>query len=80
MLSSEWQKSTRSAAQTDCVELRLSREWQKSSRSQPQGDCVELRQRADAVQIRDSKLGDASPILDLDTATYASLLADLKRR
>lgn len=58
----------------------LSREWQKSSRSQPQGDCVELRQRTDAVQVRDSKLGDASPVFDLDTETYASLIEDLKRR
>ncbi|GAB3650121.1 DUF397 domain-containing protein [Glycomyces tarimensis] len=58
----------------------LNREWQKSSRSAAQGDCVELRQGDVAVQIRDSKLGDASPILDLDAATYASLLQDLKRR
>ncbi|HEU5128395.1 MAG TPA: DUF397 domain-containing protein [Glycomyces sp.] len=57
----------------------LSREWQKSSRSQPQGNCVELRQRADAVQIRDTKLGDASPVFDLDSETYASLIEGLKR-
>lgn len=58
----------------------LSREWQKSSRSQTQGECVELRQDADTVQVRDSKLGGASPILDLDTETYSSLLQGLKRR
>ncbi|GAB3994027.1 hypothetical protein GCM10029992_07300 [Glycomyces albus] len=80
MLSREWQKSTRSQAQGDCVEVRLGPEWQKSTSSQPQGNCVELRQHADMVQIRDSKLGDASPILDLDTATFTALLADLKRR
>jgi hypothetical protein len=57
----------------------LSREWQKSSRSQPQGNCVELRQRTNAVQIRDSKLGDASPVFDLDGETYASLIEELKR-
>jgi hypothetical protein len=56
----------------------LSREWKKSSRSQPQGDCVELRQRADVIQVRDSKLGDASPILDLDVATYRSLIEGTK--
>ncbi|WP_233162140.1 DUF397 domain-containing protein [Glycomyces salinus] len=57
----------------------LSREWKKSTRSAAQTDCVELRQHADTIQVRDSKLGDASPILDLDTATYTALLAELKR-
>lgn len=58
----------------------LNREWRKSSRSGSQGNCVELRQRADAVQVRDSKLGDSSPILGLDKHTYTSLIEDLKRR
>jgi hypothetical protein len=58
----------------------LSREWKKSSRSQPQGDCVELRLGEASVQIRDSKLGDASSVLDLDPAAYAVLLAEFKRR
>jgi hypothetical protein len=58
----------------------LSREWQKSSRSTTDGDCVELRQREGIIQIRDSKLGDASPIFDLDVATYTALIDDLKRR
>ncbi|MEV3935594.1 DUF397 domain-containing protein [Glycomyces sp. NPDC049804] len=58
----------------------LSRNWKKSTRSGSQGDCVELRLGEDAVQVRDSKLGDASPILDLDRAAYAVLLADLKQR
>lgn len=58
----------------------LSSEWQKSSRSAAQTDCVELRVQQGAVQIRDSKLGDASPILDLDASAYTALIADLKRR
>lgn len=58
----------------------LSRKWKKSSRSGSQGQCVEVRQHADTVQIRDSKLGEASPILDLDPATFTALLADIKRR
>ncbi|MCH7231881.1 DUF397 domain-containing protein [Glycomyces sp. L485] len=58
----------------------LSREWQKPNRSQPQGNCVELRQRGEAVQVRDSKLGNASPVLGIAFADYASLIEDLKRR
>jgi hypothetical protein len=57
----------------------LSRDWQKSSRSGSEGDCVELRQRADVVQVRDSKLGDASPILGLDATSYASVIKHLKQ-
>jgi hypothetical protein len=58
----------------------LSREWQKSSRSQTQGNCVELRLGEASVQVRDSKLGNASPVLELDPAAYAVLLAEFKRR
>lgn len=58
----------------------LSFNWQKSSRSGSQGNCVELRQGERVVQVRDSKLGGASPVFDLDTETFASLLAGLKNR
>lgn len=58
----------------------LSRNWKKSSRSGSQGNCVELRLSNGAVQVRDSKLGDASPILNLDPSAYATLIADLKLR
>lgn len=58
----------------------LSRNWKKSTRSGSQGNCVELRLGGDAVQVRDSKLGDASPIFDLTSADYSLLLGSLKRR
>lgn len=58
----------------------LNREWKKSSRSQTQGQCVELRLGDDAVQVRDSKLGDSSPVFDIAPADYATLIGDLKRR
>ncbi|THV40632.1 DUF397 domain-containing protein [Glycomyces buryatensis] len=58
----------------------LSRNWKKSTRSGSQGNCVELRLGDESVQVRDSKLGDASPILSLDPASYAMLIEDLKRR
>lgn len=58
----------------------LSPNWKKSTRSGAQGNCVELRLGEDTVQVRDSKLGDASPVLDLDPTAYAVMVADLKQR
>ncbi|WP_100448795.1 DUF397 domain-containing protein [Glycomyces xiaoerkulensis] len=58
----------------------LSSEWQKSTRSAAQTDCVELRHRADVVQVRDSKLGESSPVLDLAPGDYAFMIEDLKHR
>ncbi|GAB3995031.1 hypothetical protein GCM10029992_11170 [Glycomyces albus] len=67
MLTNEWRKSTRSNSQGgDCVEVRfLTDEWKKSSRSNNQGGaCVEVRAHDDVVQVRDTKLGETSPVLD----------------
>ena len=53
--------------------------WRKSSRSNSQGDCVEARTPSvDVFQVRDSKLGDASPILGLDRASFASVIDAVK--
>lgn len=84
MLTSEWQKSSRSSggANSQCVEARqvhLAAQggWRKSSRSNtsPTGNCVEVRSGTEVVQVRDSKLGDASPILDASPADWRSFLA-----
>jgi hypothetical protein len=50
--------------------------WRKSSRSsgQADSDCVEARPASTGFQVRDSKLGDESPILDLGTADFTGLL------
>ncbi|THV42817.1 DUF397 domain-containing protein [Glycomyces buryatensis] len=76
MLTNEWKKSSRSGNQGgDCLEAR----WKKSSRSSNQGgDCVEARTHAGVVQVRDTKLGEASPILDLSPADWRAILADQK--
>ncbi|MQM26975.1 DUF397 domain-containing protein [Glycomyces albidus] len=73
-----WRKSTRSGGtnQSDCVELR--RAWRKSahSGSTDSSNCVELSPCADSggFHVRDSKLGDGSPVFDLGSSDLVSLL------
>jgi hypothetical protein len=56
-------------------------EWRKSSRSSSQanGDCVEARTNEGAFQVRDSKLGDESPIFSLDVQEFVSVLRAVQR-
>jgi hypothetical protein len=83
MLTSEWRKSSRSGNndQGQCVEARqvegLTQEWRKSSRSAGgvNDQCVEARRAAPMVQVRDSKLGDGSPILSTSSADWLGFLA-----
>lgn len=53
--------------------------WKHSSRSGGNGQCVEV---ADLLGgtcgVRDSKLGDASPVLAVTASQFAALLDDLK--
>lgn len=49
-------------------------EWRKSSRSGQQNNCVEVALNMQTPMIRDSKLGDASPILDVKPSAYAAFL------
>jgi hypothetical protein len=51
--------------------------WIKSSYSQTQNECVELSRVAGIIGIRDSKKGDASPILEFTPATLATFLTAL---
>ncbi|SDL33733.1 protein of unknown function [Glycomyces sambucus] len=71
-----WRKSTRSTGtnNSNCVECRQT--WRKSSRSSgtSNSNCVEARHTPGAFQVRDSKLGEASPIFDLAAGDFASLL------
>ncbi|WP_100444993.1 DUF397 domain-containing protein [Glycomyces xiaoerkulensis] len=77
-----WRKSTRSGAgnNTSCVEIR--RTWRKSTRSGAGNNtnCVEVALCADdGFHLRDSKLGDDSPVFDLDPSDFAGLLRSTHR-
>ncbi|THV27955.1 DUF397 domain-containing protein [Glycomyces paridis] len=55
--------------------------WRKSSRSSGNNnsDCVEARRQDGTFQVRDSKLGESSPIFDLGAAEFKSLLGGAAR-
>ncbi|MEU6858407.1 DUF397 domain-containing protein [Glycomyces sp. NPDC046736] len=76
-----WRKSTRSAntGNGDCVEVACTH-WRKSTRSSDtgNGDCVEARPATTGFDIRDSKLGNESPILALSTQDFTTLLGTLR--
>jgi hypothetical protein len=49
--------------------------WRKARRSNDQGaNCVEARSNENRFEVRDSKLGDASPVFGLAPAEFTSLL------
>jgi hypothetical protein len=53
--------------------------WYKSSHSSDNGNCVEVADLATGGQaVRDSKLGDASPVLWFTTAQVVALAAAVK--
>lgn len=56
----------------------MTTEWRKSSRSSGQGgQCVEARRQAAQLQLKDSKLEEASPILSLSRADFQALISKL---
>lgn len=53
--------------------------WRKSSRSGGNGgQCVEARAHAGRYQLRDSKLGERSPVLGMTGDEFAGLLTAVK--
>lgn len=59
----------------------MTTEWRKSTRSSSQADnnCVEMRAAEGRFEVRDSKLGDDSPIFRMDTAEFSAFLRAAKR-
>lgn len=69
-----WRKSTYSAT-GNCVEAGS---WRKSTYSGPDGTCVEAGHGHALVGVRDTQLGDASPVLEVSTAAWRAFLGTLK--
>lgn len=70
-----WRKSSYSSRENNCVETA----WRKSSYSSRANNCVETATHPTAVHVRDSKLGDAGPVLTATPAAWAGFLAALKQ-
>lgn len=66
-----WRKSSYSEAQNGCVEVG----WRKSSYSESANGCVEVGSSPALVGVRDSKLGDGSPVLTFSRRAFAAFLA-----
>jgi hypothetical protein len=58
----------------------LTEEWRKSSRSgSTGGQCVEARAVDGVVQVRDTKLGEDSPVLDVSPQGWLALIQNNER-
>lgn len=52
--------------------------WIKAVRSGSQGACVEMRRHAGQIEVRDSKDGDAGPVLRFTSAEWGAWLDGAK--
>ncbi len=52
--------------------------WIKSTRSTTQNSCLELARIGTTIGVRDSKNGDAGPILELSASGLVTLIATIK--
>jgi hypothetical protein len=73
MLTPQWRKATYSGARSNCLEAA----FRKSSRSGCNGNCAEAALRDGSVLVRDSKLGEGSPVLEFTPAAWQAFLASI---
>jgi len=69
-----WHKSSYSRRESNCVETA----WRKSSYSERANNCVETTTGPGTVHLRDSTLGEASPILTTTPAAWTAFITALQ--
>ena len=69
-----WRTSSFCTA-SECVEAAS---WRKSTHSGYNGNCVEAGHGPGVVGVRDSQLGDVSPVLEFGTAAWVAFVASVK--
>lgn len=72
LIEPSWRKSTFSGGGGNCVEV--ANPWRKSTRSE--NSCVEVAGNT-AVMVRDTKLGDASPVLTIAPGAWKAFVTSL---
>ena len=78
MLGTQWQKSSRSSANGQCVQVKqVTPSWRKSSRSSGGRQCVEVADGADFVAVRDSK-NPNGPVLTFTLPEWEAFIAGVK--
>ncbi|MGI8309119.1 DUF397 domain-containing protein [Saccharopolyspora hattusasensis] len=70
-----WRKSSRSAAEGNCVEVG----WSKSSYSGAEGDCVEVALAPQVVGVRDTKDRDGA-VLTFPRRQWVAFVSGLRDR
>lgn len=74
-----WRKASASIGMSNCVEVARP-EWRKAAASGSSSGCVEVRgwYRQATIGVRDSKLGDSSPVLEVGAESFAAFIGAAK--
>lgn len=77
MIPNVWRKSERSNPSGNCVEVY----WKKSSRSNGTGgsNCVEVRADDERILVRDTKLGESSPVISMNKQDWLDFITEAKQ-
>ena len=73
-----WRKSTRSGYNGNCLAAGLKHARWRTSIWSKSDNCVEVGTGPAVVGVRDTKLADASPVLEFSADTWAALTSRLK--
>jgi hypothetical protein len=73
--AANWRKSSHSINNGACVEAGS---WRKSSHSNPY-QCVEAAHGPGVIGIRDSPLGDASPVIEVSPVAWREFISRVRR-